>query len=50
MIIIQVTNKILIVFFLPEEILLDTNISSISTAFKKIGDKFIFFNFNIAKR
>ena len=36
MIIIQVNNKVFIVF-LAEEILLDTNASSISTFFKRIG-------------
>ena len=35
MIIIQVINKVVIVFF-DKEILLDTNTSSISTFFKKI--------------
>ena len=53
MIIMQVTNKVLIVFFLPKEIMLDTNTFSISTSFKNIRPimviKFIFFTFNIAK-
>ena len=46
MIIMQVTNKVLIVFFLPKEIMLDTNTFSISTSFKNIRPimviKFIF--------
>ena len=37
MIIIQVTTKVFIVFFQPEEILLHTNNFLISTCFKKIG-------------
>ena len=37
MIVIQVTNKAIIVFFSSEEIFLDTNTSSIPTSFKKIG-------------
>ena len=34
---IQVTNKLLTVFFLPKGILLDTNTFSISTSFRKLG-------------
>ena len=46
MIIMQVTNKVLIGFFLPKEIMLDTNTFTISTSFKNIRPimviKFIF--------
>ena len=37
MIITQVTNKVLIFFFLPKEILLDTNTFLISTSLKRKG-------------
>ena len=42
MIITQVTNKVLIFFFLPKEILLDTNTFLISTEKEFYGVKFIF--------
>ena len=53
MIIIQVINKVFIVFFSPEEILLHTDTFSISTPFLKnktfMVVKFTFFNLNITK-
>ena len=53
MIIIQVTKKVLIVFFSPKEILLDTNTFSVSTSSKNLepycGKKNFFFNFNLPK-
>ena len=48
MIIIQVTDKIFLVFFSPKEILLDTNTFSISTSFKSQDfyfSKIYFFQF-----
>ena len=53
MIIVQVTNKVFVVFFSQKEILSDTNTFSISTSFTKKRSlsavKFIYFNFNVSK-
>ena len=53
MIIMQVTKKVLIVFFSPKEILLDTNTFSVSTSSKNLEPycgKKIFFSISIYQK